>query len=392
MLRRAFEEGAHRAWRESERLSFVLALGEAARGDPAVRASLLARLRERSSDRFLTIAAAKAGGAEVAALLRPRFLKLARWSEASRDELRELGRCLHAADPRAPLAAIWELEGEDRRRAAMAIGLELGAPPLLADLDRADGPGRRIAAFRDLDRLIGATCGGDFPRARDATRLVRWLASLLDETEGPLRHRVLAAAEELLYAFNRYPIRSGSSSGDESRSVTGASIGPYPDIETVLRALVDDLAAGRLVFMDGDGDLLSPRPHEVPEDAVRATAAWEDAGLRVTVVNVGETTILVNPVAARYGTGHVTDVVIEKGGERSEHRELGINMGFVRADVGIAASALVPVEPGRSCSWIQPVRAEDRAAAHVAYGVRSMPIVGHARLPVLTEVSATLER
>ena len=81
---------------------------------------------------------------------------------------------------------------------------------------------------------------------------------------------VSRAAGELLYAYNRYPIRSSFSSGGNSFSETGKPLGPYPGIEPVLRAMARDVAEGRLVFLDDPPGFFSPPPEPLGGSSHRA--------------------------------------------------------------------------------------------------------------------------
>ncbi len=404
-LSKALEKSVSGKWSESEKLSLAMALGEAARKDPAVSGKLLARYRKSPDDRLLAIAVGWAGGEEAVAALTDRFCELAPREESFSERLKELGRCLFRANRQAPCEVVWDLDGDAREKAMQAIGLELVLPVLLDDIESEDSLDGKLAAFQDFREVVSLSRGSGFLPAEEVPGLFKILASLAD------REMVLRTAEELLYAYNRYPIQSSFSSGGNSFSEKGQSLGPYPGIEPVLRAMAGDVAEGRLVFLDDPPGFFSPPPEPLggsshrahsdvacpipnmseaePDFPVHVGGEWVEEGFRLTLRNTGKKPFLVNPVALRYGTGQVTDVVVTRDGKREEFRALKLNLGFIRAKAAVPVGELVLLPPGQSYTWVQPMRGIDRDVDHIALSIGSIAVLGRTTHPLLTGLNDT---
>jgi hypothetical protein len=199
-------------------------------------------------------------------------------------------------------------------------------------------------------------------------------------------------AEWTFYAFNRYPVDSSFGTGGVKTSVTGQSVGPYPGIETVLRALNDDLVSGRLKLVRDDDEWTSPRfanqdrrprtdvvcpESQLAYDGERLALALRgvltDGTLRLTLTNEGTSPISLNPVALRYGRGEWTTTTIESADGKRSYTNLMLELGLVRARAAVPASALLVLAPGSAHAWSVAVRPEHRGADHIS--VQLLPII-----------------
>ncbi|MCU0724425.1 MAG: hypothetical protein MUE73_01345 [Planctomycetes bacterium] len=415
----ALAAGAPERWGEAERLSFALALGEGARQDPAVRAGLLAAARAAPRDRLLAVALGSLGGPEAAALLAERLRGAVPRREGFSEDFRELGRCLERADPDGPRAVFRVLAEPERGRALGCAGLELALPSVLRDFEAATEPAARAALLAEMRDLLERGSYGYTP-ARELPRALRMLVEALDSLDGAERQVAMAVAARLAGVRGSYRI-SGSSvtDGDEVRE-SGWSIGPPQGVEPLLRTLASDLAAGRLVPLEGprderrwgQGPLLSPPPEPVkcdgsrahaavpcpepnlsepdPEFPVQAVARFRGESLVLSIRNLGSRTFLVNPVALRYATAQATTVEVSRaGGEPEEATQLGLEFGTIPAGLAVPAAELVPVEPGGARSFTLFVLPKLRGAKRIVISLSAVPIAGRADHPVLRTINET---
>jgi hypothetical protein len=217
--------------------------------------------------------------------------------------------------------------------------------------------------------------------------------SNLDGADAGQRASILAAAETLFYdGWRDGPANGSSSSGDRSMTTTGERLGAYPDIATALASIGRDLEKGDLVFspasdtsiFDLGGGPVERRDSKPLRSAVkcpdpmmagsaedeclpaRLTAAFVDAGLRLTLTNEGAQPFSVNAIALRYPTADRTrNDFTGPGGAKGSYTELRVTLGFIYWSPATPADRLVVLAPKMEHTWVLPLRAEDREVDHV---------------------------
>jgi hypothetical protein len=419
----AVRSGETAEWSRREKECGYAALGEAAAAAPEAVKAIVGLFRAAPEDESLALALARAGTpparAALVAALTGAAARLAAGEVPEKDSfstrwrMRRVARLVSAAAPAEVRAAIAAAEGETRKEMLALAGMEISIPILLAEFGAAETKEARLAAFRRIRDLILSQDGDQFPRAADVPRLLDLFLAVAAELPEPERGGLWWAAEWLFYAHNRYPISWSFASGEVAFSETGGSIGPYPDMETTARHMKEDVAAGRLVFLDpGEGpgvfapplrrlgtsserafsDVKPPDFMSEPEKGfpVFAAAKWLPEGLEISLTNRGKEPFLVNPWIARYARAEVTTA---RGKGPRGGTSLHLDLGFIRATTAVPAAALVRVDPGGAFRWVQPVRPEHRDVGPVVISFFGADdVIGAADHPVLAALNETWVR
>jgi hypothetical protein len=395
---------------ENERYAAAKAIGEACATNKPALQDLLRRQDADPASPWLLTALAWTASPDAERPLRLEIESLAgrvaEGREAAAPILAAACRSLRRLRNDALVEEAAKLTGAPREALLAAAGLDFATALDVAAVEKAPDAAAKDAALAAACRRIVASHGDERASAATLTALVKLLAASAGAADEALRRAVLDAAEALLYAYNRYPIQSGSSTGDgasESRTtVTGERLGAYPDMASVLASMGKDLAKGDFVFTDeretllfdmaggtvrGEtkalaSDVRSPDSTSAPDErsAVRLKGEFVEGGLRLTITNAGAASVAVDPVALRYGTAELTRHEFAGGaGGGKPYRQLALFLGFVRAGVATPADRLVVLAPKAEFTWTAPVRPEHRDADHVSvecyggFAVRGTP-------------------
>ncbi len=419
----AIRVGVSKEWSTSAREGLYSALGEAARDDPEVAAKLIEFFRSTSEDRCLALALGRANTRECREALLGVVLdaasRLAGGSVPEREELSLRTRLRWTAEQLAAVAteefrrALASATRHVRQKLLELIGLHVSVPLLLTDFERAESNEDRLAVWESLRAVIVAQDGLQLPKAADVPKLLDLFLSLSPELQESERLRLWRVAEMLFYPHNRFPLRSSSATNDLSITEQGASIGPYPDMETIARRLRQDIAADRLLLIDpGERPgvfapptrLLSTESERAHSDIpprrgmsglgagfpVHVRARWKEEGLEIEFTNRGVEPYLLSPLIERYAKASLTTVRLREGDEERTYRQLSLDLGTILLLNVIPREALIRLDPGETHSWIQRVRDEHRDVAHIVISfVADAPILGGTELPYLQRLSAT---
>ncbi len=380
------EGGLPDEWSTRERHSFLMALGEGC-GKTGSASERLATLAERNpTDGGFTLALAWSGSPQAADLLEKRVRSLSKRVADGRDNARPLLRAacdglLHIDAARLE-TVLAELEDAPITAALGECGADLSFPFVLARRSAAEGEARS-AWSRRLHTLIGGAMMPRSPNAAEAKGVILALREDLDDAR--LARNALRAAETLLFFASRYPVTNSASMNGVSEKTTGESVGPYPGIESILRALADDLAEGRAVAGNRHEDFyttsLSWDEQQRPQNDTpcplpnmgytgkRMTVALDGvlsgAALTLTITNNGKAPIVLNPVALRNGRAQWTRHQFD-GKKTGDFQNLHLELGFLRVAFGTAPDALVTLAPADTYSWNVPLWDEHRDADHIS--------------------------
>jgi hypothetical protein len=403
---------------ETERFAVAKAIGEGCAANKTALQDLLRRQDADPADQWLMTALAWSGSAEAERPLRLEIETLAGrvadGKEAAIPILETACRALKRLRRDALVEEIGKLAGPPREAVLAAAGLDFATSIDLAAIEKTpDGPEKHAMLSAVCARI--ARGRGD-ARASSATltALTKLLAANAASSDESLRAAVLDAAETLLYALNRYPIHTGASSNSGGSTVEtkidGESLGPYPDMATLLASLAADLAKGELSFADpvetsvfeltggteraDDRALVSDAKNPDPLYAsdgdrapVKIRGETVGEGLRLTLTNVGTAPVAINPLALRYG---IAEFTTHEGGGVKPYKQLKLRLGFVRAGVAVPADRLVVLAPKAEFSWTALVRPEHRGADHVSVEMLdSFAVLGKTPAPPLERFSET---
>ncbi|MCU0726762.1 MAG: hypothetical protein MUE73_13405 [Planctomycetes bacterium] len=415
--------GAKAHWSRRERECGYSALGEAAAESPEAVEELVALFRAAPEDQDLALALARTETPPARAALAEVLTGFARRlasgkvpeceSFKSSRAMRYVGGIASGAAPAEVRAAIAAAERETRKEMLALAGMGISIPLLLAEYDTAETQEARLTAFRGIRDLILSQDGDQFPRAADVPRLLELFLAVAPDLPEAERGGLWWAAEWLLYAHVRRSAAWSFASGEVSFQEKGGSIGPYPDMETTVRHMKEDLSTGRLIFLDpGEGpgvfgpplrrlgidyeransDVRPPEFMSQPKEGfpVFAAAKWVPEGLEISLTNRGREPFLVNPRIARYARAEVTTA--EGSGPRGG-TSLHLVLGFIGVWTAVPAAELVRIDPGASFRWVQRVRPEHREIGPVVisfYGADD--VIGGADHPVLAALNDTWVR
>ena len=409
----AFLAGAPDTWGGAERASFAVALGETARGNPEVAKKVLSTVRARPRSRLLPVVLGAMGGGEAATILVGRFRATAPNQYDRPPRFLEAVRCLSRIDPDGVQRAMDGVEETRRPWVHSLVGTRHLLPGRLRALEAAAGDEARRSAFAAIDDLLRRESWGHGPE-RELPRHLRLLVRELDTAQGAERATLLGVAKSLLGVAESYPISGSFTPGGESFSERGEWQGPIGGVEGLLRTLVEDLDAGRLVLLERRFDwwrpdfyLRSPiRPVKAdgsrahtdvpgpeimtdpdPRFPVHASSEYADGKVRLTLRNVGTGAFLLSPEALRYGSLSVSRVTTRGRGKPKDSRlSMGLDLGRFRGPFGVPVDGLVEVKPGGTFSWTFPVPGEIRS---VQISLHRFPIVGETDVPVLLNMNDT---
>lgn len=380
------------SWTESGKQALARAAGECSSG--AAAAKLVEAAAQQPTDPLLGTALAWSGAPEAEAELRGRVASLAArvadGKEAAVPLLAAAAAGLAHVNQSALDEELGKLPAPAQRAAVAAAGTRLSLPFVLGRAESAAADARADALA--LVRSVIADGNGDFA-PEDGARLVRWLDGA--SKDPALRDSALAAADALLYAFNRYPIHDSSGMNGIDEANEGQRVGAYPDIAVALGRFAEAVAKGGVAFRAG-GDSLwdetaassgggwgdaayskirSPHPNvgDAPSKSpVGLTGVFSAEGLVLTLMNQSGAPLEVDTTSLGWGCGEwVTTTIRKGGGAATSFTSLKLVLGFVRARVETPAANLTLLKPGGTFSWTVGVRDEHRAADHVS--VESFP-------------------
>jgi hypothetical protein len=435
------EQGEPGAWSRSERWGFHAALGEAAAGEPEVAAALVKRFAAASLDEYLALAIGQADTPLCRQALHDRLLDTARRLAAGSIPEEEQGLLawgeqfvadlLAEKAPEMARASLAGAEGPIRERLLSLFWRPCGVPLLLDAIDAAKSKEERVAAVTALADAVLARHRA-LPAVKDVERFLETCLSCAPDLPEVERSKLWWAVESLFFGWHRYPPRSPfddfwkrvwKSSGPPKSLI---SIEPCPDMETIAGRLVEDLAAGRLGFLEGYDvpSIFSPRTltlgsgvweweaypahspiapfdgwAESPEGfPVFAAAEWTPEGLRITLRNVGKDPFVLGPHLGRYAMARVARVCLKRGATLVGQRLLTLELGsFPFREIATRREDLVRLDPGRSYAWTQAVPPDHRDVERIAISIgdrdcHGFRVIGGSDVPVLTRLETTLIR
>ena len=384
-------------------LDLAMALGEACAVDPEAADELLRRADRDRDDERLLVALGWCGTTTAVEFLEQRLVDLPPRDREMPWEMYRLKAATLAMRRASPdrlrrLVETLPVERSD------AIVLALGGTELvmrrLAALDAAHNVAGRHDAIARLCRVDYEDA--QMPSGNDAARLFRAYLEGVDSGDKRLREACLRAVETTL--FGGY---SGGGGGDSYGSNEGSikqtdlrQRGSYCGPEALLRMIVEDLDAGRIVFFEHEDEPDGPRVPFLKEHwwpargsaqpipgrdtlPIHVTAEWVEGGLRLRLKNEHSDRVAVDVVGMRYGgVETVTETITYRGGPTLVRHPITLRLGWLGYAV-VRESSLRVLEPGASYEWALPVRAEFRGRDEIDVANWGMDVLGSSTVPVV---------
>jgi hypothetical protein len=418
----------------------VRAIGEACATDAPARTRLLEVAASRDPDTRFILAIAWTRSPEAVRFLRGLLPAAAAGcaggSAAARSTLAAVCRGLAHIDRAQLNAALAALPENQLDGALGAAGLDAAEPFLSSRVDAARQPADVAAAYHRIAVVLASPYGQnklDFvarlgesdappPSAAAAQRMIARCAAALRTSDPAARTEALAAAATLLCDPSRDTASSGVSCAAYELKSRGDAVSPYPSVEAGLREIGEALAAGHLSVGDRwtsvfdaeacdrehrefarakssvESQFRGPVGRELdwPDEqqwfpGLRLDGDVVDAGLRLTLTNIGAEAVSIDPVALRCASAEaLTEHVVRRDQSAQDYRLLHLLLGTSECAITVDATTLVVIGPGKSYEWTIALRPQDRDVEHVAVSLRyDVRVRGAEPAPLVTAFGST---
>ena len=262
---------------------------------------------------------------------------------------------------------------------------------------------RRIAGVlaRDGGCMFSMHFTPPSPRPETFGRLVRIARQSLDSSDASVRAAGVLLAAPLL-GRNGDDVNSTVSSAKYDVETSGRRVEPYPTCESSLRTLCEDLDARRADLVDSwesafiddletcgvDVDRVETAGPSRRDGPLGRELVWGRTrrrmfgsssvrlrlggivtpdGLRLTLENVSDDAVTINPVALRHVKAELLrDEVTYASKTPETWRVLHLKYGATTPALGVRAESLVRLGKGESHCWTTALRLEDRDVDHIA--------------------------